>query len=162
MNTKYRISEDDYVNAAKLFSKLTAQQIIIYFLVALLLLALAIFGPIIIKAGAIGGLIGGLTVGLTIRYIVTPTLSRRHYRKYKAIHDEFEIELFEDGVHMASPSGSGKVIWSNIFKWRQNERYILIYPMPRLYYIVPKSLESNGFNISLLTKQLTQNVGNSA
>jgi len=162
MSTKYRISEDDYVSAAKLFGKLTSRQAIIYFPVALLPLALAMFGSIAIKAGVIGGIIGGLTVGLTIRYIVTPILSRRHYRKYKAIHDEFEIELLEDGIFMASNSGSGKVIWGNIFKWRQNDNYILIYPMPRLYYIVPKSLESKGFNISLLTKQLIHNVGNPA
>jgi YcxB-like protein len=162
MTTKYRISQDDYVNAANLFGKLTRLQAIVCICIVALLLIAAIFGPAAIKGAAIGGLIAGVAVALIIKYIVNPILLRRHYQKYKAIHEEFEIALIEDGIHITSPSGSGKVTWDSVFKWRQNDSYILIYPMPRLYYIVPKSLESNGFNITMLITQLTDNVGKPA
>lgn len=59
MGAKYRISEDDYVNAMKLFSRLTLKQIYIYVAASLVLLMLAIFASPIIQSGAIGALVGG-------------------------------------------------------------------------------------------------------
>jgi hypothetical protein len=155
----YRISKDDYVNAAKLAGKLTSRQALIYFVALILLLSLAAFGPAGIRAAAFNAAIGGLCVGSLTKYVVTSVISRRHYRKYKAIHDEFEVELLQDGIRMVSPNGSGKVVWGTILKWRQNESYILIYPMPMIYYLVPKSLESKGVNIALLIEKLTRHVG---
>jgi YcxB-like protein len=160
MNAKYRISEDDYVKAMQLFAKLTQRQTIIWCAIALILLAAAAFGTNSIRAAAIGGTVTGLVFILILKYIVNPIYTRQQYRKYKAIQDEFEIEIVDDGVYIASSSGSGKVTWNSVFTWRHDENYILIYPMPRLYYIVPKSLQADGFNIDLLMQQLTQHVGN--
>ncbi|MEM4989888.1 YcxB family protein [Collimonas sp. H4R21] len=159
MQAKYRISEEDYVNTMKLFAKLTRQQIFIYAALALVLIALAVFGSLVVKAGAIGGLAGGLIVTVLGRYIIAPIMARRHYRKYKAIHEEFTVELLQDGVRFISPNADGKLIWNHLVKWRQNDNYILIYPMPRLYHIVPKSVVSDGFDVSLLINRLTQHVG---
>lgn len=78
------------------------------------------------------------------------------------MHDVFEIALLDEGIYITSSSGSGKVVWTNIYQWRQNARYVLIYPMPRLYYIVPKSIASQGLDIALLTEKLTRHVGNPA
>lgn len=162
MNTKYRISEDDYVNASKLFGKLTLRQIIIFASAVLLLLISTLFTTGDIKYITLVGVCVGLLYFVIGWYIVSPILVRSQYKKYKAIHDEFEISLLEDGVFIASSSGSGKVLWNTINKWRENDDYILIFPMPRLYYIVPKSLKANGFDMPLLVKQLTHHVGHSA
>lgn len=162
MNTIYRISEDDYLKANKLFARLTSRQLIVYSLIVLIILGFAVFGFGVIKQAAIIGLCVGFMIYLVGNYIVSPILGRSHYRKYKAIQDEFEIDLFDDGVFIGSASGSGKVVWSNIYKWRQDENYILIFLMPRLYYIIPKSINASGFNISLLVKQLNHHVGDSA
>ncbi|WP_098495014.1 YcxB family protein [Collimonas sp. PA-H2] len=160
MKAKYRISEEDYVNTMKLFAKLTPRKIFSYSTFVLVLVALAVFGPLVVKAGAIGGLAGGLIVAVFGRYIVAPILARRHYRKYRAIHEEFTVELLQDGVRFISPNADGKLMWNHVLKWRQNDDYILIYPMPRLYHILPKSVVSDGFNVSLLINRLTQHVGN--
>ncbi|MEK6663107.1 MAG: YcxB family protein [Pseudomonadota bacterium] len=159
MKATYRISEQDYVNAVKLFAKLTSRLFLVYAASTLALIALAAFGPPVIKAGAIGGLVGGFVVTLVGRYILSPVLARRHYRKYKAIHEEFTIELLNDGVRLSSPDADGKLTWNKMLKWRENENYILIYPMPRLFHIVPKSIASNGFDLKGLTDGLLQHIG---
>lgn len=162
MNTSYRISEDDYVNAMKLFITLTPRAKAIYLVASLVFVVLAIFGSPVIKGGAIGGFAGGLIVTIVGRYIVSPILARKHYRKYKAIHDEFSVEILHDGIRLSSPNSDGKLTWENMLKWRQNKDYILIYPMPRIYYILPKSIASSGFDVQLLINRLTQHVGKPA
>lgn len=67
-------------------------------------MALAWFGPPRIKGGAIGGLAGGLIVTVVGRHIVSPIVARRNYRKYKAIHDEFAVELIDEGLWFSEGS----------------------------------------------------------
>ncbi|MBU1776611.1 MAG: YcxB family protein [Gammaproteobacteria bacterium] len=159
MKATYRISEQDYVNAMKLFAKLTPRLMMIYLVSALALAALALFGGVIASAGAIGGLTGGIIAILIGRYIVMPIMARRHYRKYKAIQEEFAIELLEYGVRLSSPDAEGKITWGKMLKWRQNESYVLIYPMPRLFHIIPKSVATQGFDLQALTDELQRHVG---
>ncbi|MGB4812805.1 MAG: YcxB family protein [Methylophilaceae bacterium] len=159
MKATYRISEQDYADTIKLFAKITPRIIIFYLLSVLILIALAVFGSSVLRAGAIGGLIGGLSVIIIGRYIISPILARRHYRKYKAIHEEFTIELIDKGVRFSSSNGDWKIMWDKTHKWRQNENFVLIYPMPRLYYVIPKSVASQGFDLQALTDGLLQHVG---
>ena len=98
MIARFRISEKDYVSALKLYGKLTPKMIMIYLLVAGALILVAIFGTTLLRSGAFGGLIGGGIVFIFGRYVITPILARRHYRKYKAIHDEFSISLSDDVI----------------------------------------------------------------
>jgi hypothetical protein len=162
MNAKFRISEGDYVNALKLYERLTPKMIAFYLLVAGALVLIAMFGSTLFRSGAIGGLIGGGVVAIFGRYLVAPMLARRHYRKYKAIHDEFIIGLSDDGVCIESSNAKGILPWGDILKWRENEGFLLLYLMPRLYHIVPKSIAQQGFDIALLVNGLNKNVGKSA
>jgi YcxB-like protein len=155
----FRISEEDYVDAMDLFAKLTLRMAVIFPISALGLVLVALFGSPIFRSGAIGGLVGGLAVTLIARYIVSPRLARRHYRNYKAIQEEFSLELLEDGIRYVSPNAEGKTIWSQVHKWRQNDKYVLIYLMPRLFQIVPKSIAAQGFDCQALTNRLLQHVG---
>ncbi|MGB0127532.1 MAG: YcxB family protein [Rhodocyclaceae bacterium] len=160
MEAMFRISEQDYMNAMRLFGKLTPRLVAVFSVAALALVAVAIFGPPVLRAGATGGLTGGLLVAVIGRNIVSPMLARRHYRKYKAMHDEFVVELVADGVRFATPTADGRITWDKVYKWRQNDGFVLIYPMPRLCHIVPKSIESQGFDLRALTNRLQQHVGN--
>ncbi len=162
MEARFRISEKDYVNALKLHVRLTPKIIAIYLLVAGALVLVAVFGPPLIRGGAIGGLIGGGIVVIFGRYLFTPILAKHHYRKYKAIHDEFVIELSGDGVCIASSNAKGILPWNDILKWRENEEFLLLYLMPRLYHIVPKSISKQGVDIALLLDNLDKYVGKSA
>lgn len=109
MKATYRISEQDYVDAMKLFAKLTPRIVVIYSLAVLSLATISVFGLFALRGAAIGGLIGGISVSLIGRYVVSPFLARRHYRKYKAIHEEFEIELVDDGVRFENQNGNSIV-----------------------------------------------------
>lgn len=122
MKATYRISEQDYVNAMRLFAKLTPRLAIAYLVGALALVTFAVFGSPVLRGGAIGGLIGGLAVNIIGRYIISPILARRHYRRYKAIYEEFAVELVEDGVRLSSPDADGKITRDKVHKWRENER----------------------------------------
>ena len=159
MKATYRISEQDYVNAMKLFSRLTPRLMYVYLASALVLAAIALFGGVIVSAGAIGGLTGGIIAILIGRYIVMPIMARRNYRKYKAIQEEFAVELLDDGIRLSSPDAEGKITWGKMLKWRQNESYVLIYPMPRLFHIIPKSVAAQGFDLQALTDELQRHVG---
>jgi len=162
MTARFRISEKDYVSALKLYGKLTPRMLAIYLLVAGALVLIAIFGTTLLRSGAIGGLIGGGIVVILGRNVVTPLLAKRHYRKYKAIHNEFSISLSDGGVCIESTNAKGFLPWSDILKWRENDEFLLLYLMPRLYHIVPKSLSQRGFDIDLLVNGLNKNVGKSA
>lgn len=159
MKTPYRISEDDYVDAMRLFNRFTPRTFALCLTAALALGILAMAGPPLVRAGAIGGLAGGLIVPVVGRYLVSPLLSRRHYRKYKAIQEAFTVELLDEGVRFASPHGESLLPWATMLKWRQDEHYVLIYLMPRMYHILPKSVASGGFDVPLLVERLTHHVG---
>lgn len=164
MEVTYRISEQDYVNITKLSAKFTPRIVLAYCVAVLVLVLLVIYRSQILRGGAlpaavIGGLIAGLVVVFVMRYIVVPILARRHYRKYKAIHQEFALELVDDGIRFSSANGEGKVLWSQVDKWRQNDEFILIYLMPRLYYMVPKSIADQGFDLQALIEKLLHHVG---
>lgn len=162
MKATYRISEDDYVNAMKLFAKFTLRKAVTFWGYVLVWAAIVAFGPPTVSAAAEGGLIGLVIVLAPLRYVISPIVARRNYRKYKAIQQEFAVEILDDGVRFMSPNSDGKLTWANMLKWRHNENYILIYPMPRLYHILPKSIASGGFDVALLINRLTEHVGKPA
>lgn len=159
MHAKYVISEDDYVRAMKLFSKITPKVALFYCLGIAVLLSIAVFGSPVIRGGIIGGLIAGGGVYLICRLVVNPLLARRHYRKYKAIHEPVEMRLRQDGIEFANSDASGVVRWNTIFRWRQNRDYILVYPMPRMYHVIPKSVKDRGTELQPLIDALRRNVG---
>ena len=161
MTAIYRISKQDYINAAKLFRKFTVKMAASYLAVTILLLIIAFIGPKFLKHGIFGGIIGGFIASLIIRYLVFPIQTKRNYKKYKAMHDEFTLELLEEGLKFGSSTGEGLVKWDTINKWRQNDDYILIYPMPRLYHIIPKSVAEQGFDIQGVVDSLNERVGKS-
>ena len=161
MQATFNISEKDYVNASQLFAKLTPKMMLIYVAVLVMLIVAIILGSPVLKGAAIGGLIGGVAMMLVGRFIISPILVKRHYRQYKAIHDEFTLQLLDEGVRFISSTGESMLPWDTILKWRHNDDYILIYPMPRLYHIVPKSISASGFDMPLLLDQLHRHIGKS-
>ena len=160
MDTVYEITEDDYVRAMKLYSKITPKIAAIYALGTAMLVLVALFGSPVMKGGARGGLIGCIIAVVLGRFIVNSVLARRHYRKYKAIHDPIHIQLKDEGIELATTDGGGLVRWEKILKWRQNKDYVLVYPMPRMYHIIPKSIEESGFDLKSLVATLGEKVGN--
>ena len=157
MEAKYHISEQDYVNSVRLFGKLS--QIKIYLVGFIVLMIVATFGPSIFRGGAIGGLAGGIIIFFYGCFCNSSVFARRYYRQSKVMQEEVTLIFDEYGLHYISSSVDFKIAWGDIFKWRQNENSILIYLMPKLYFIIPRSLPSTHFDMALLIERLNTNVG---
>ncbi|TCJ11970.1 YcxB family protein [Parasulfuritortus cantonensis] len=156
---EYRISELDYVRAMQLFGRPTARQRLAYAASALVLAGLVLFAGPLVAGMATGGLIGGGAGYLIVRRLISPALARRHYRRYKAMHDPFTVELAAEGVRFRTPDATGLLPWDKMLKWRQDADYVLIYPMPRLFHIVPKAVAGQGFDVQALTDRLRAELG---
>lgn len=157
---RYKISEADYIDALRLFSKLSPRSAGMLSLVAATLVALAVFGPSDAQVAALGAVVGGALGLLFYRYVFSPVFARHHYKRYKAIHEEFELEIVDDGLKMTAVNGVWIVRWDQTLKWRENDRFILIYPMPRLFYLVPKKgFSGPGLDFDLLRTKLSAHVG---
>lgn len=159
MKATFRVSEADYMKAMSFAVQPTRRQVGALLTAAVVLLVLTVFGPPAVREYASGGLACGLLLIVWVYYILTPILSRRHYRQYKAMHEEFTVELLDEGLRFTSVNSDIRIPWANIIKWRHNETCILIYQMPRLYGVVPKSVAARGFDVALLISRLTEQVG---
>jgi hypothetical protein len=159
LTTEYTITEQDYVAAMKLFYRLSLKVVLVYVILALILAIFAVAGSPVIQGAAVGTLAGALIVIVLGRLIISPMLARRHYRKYKAIQESIQIELKLEGVTFSTVDGGGIVPWEKVHRWRQNDSYLLIFPMPRLYHIIPKSVSRSGFDVDGLVEKLIARVG---
>ena len=162
MKVQYRITENDYANLARFhawrhfITRPSAMQFVV-FGGALLGIGVGVHpAAALIFAIAVAVFVFLYAVGL---FVLTPSRARRHYRQYKAIQEPIAAELTETGVKFSNGDGEAILPWSKVFQWRQNNQFILIYGMPVLYYIVPKSIAREGFDIPLLVRRLAEHVG---
>jgi hypothetical protein len=164
MKVQYRITEDDYTNVARFRAWR-------YFVARPSTMTLVAGSSIVILLG-IGlwtridsmQMIAFLTVVFSILFAVglfvrVPSLARRHYRQYKGIQEPITAELTDAGIKFGNADGEAILPWSKVLLWRQNDQFILIYGMPVLYYIVPKSIAQEGFDLPLLVQRLAEHVG---
>lgn len=142
-----------------LFGRATPKLKFVLCCIVLALLALVFLDPRDLSPLVAGGLGGGVVCAVMIKFFIGPFMARRHYRQYKAIHDEFTLRLLDEGVQFISSSGESILRWDSVLKWRQDSDYVLIFPMPRLYHIVPKSVAANGFDLEGLIERLRTQVG---
>jgi len=159
MTASYTITEADYVQAMKLYSRPKPLLVAILVLIAVAFIIAIAFGPAALRPGAIGGLVGGLSVMILGRLFFNPMQTKRLYRKYKAMQEPIMIERQDAGIEFNSASGRALLRWDKLLKWRQNERYLLLYTMPRLYHIVPKSIADQGFDLDALIERLQSHLG---
>ncbi|MDO5624538.1 MAG: YcxB family protein [Pseudomonadota bacterium] len=156
----YRISEADYVAAGALFARWPRSYWRVVRGLLIVAAALMVWNPSGIRGGVIGAIVGAVAGGASIRYLLSPWMQRRHYRQYKAMHGEMTVQQLDDGVLLGSPVGDVHLTWDKVLKWRENARYILIYPMPSLYYLVPRqAVAAQGFDVPALQAALREHVG---
>jgi hypothetical protein len=159
MTATYHITEQDYVNGMRLHQRGTRSVKATYIILVASLAFLTVFGPERVRAMAIGGLVGGVAVMLLFQLLFMPMMARRHYRKYKAIQEPITIELKDEGVEFTTTDSHSVFKWDKILKWRQNEHYILIYPMPQIFFLITKTITNQSFDLAALTDNLTTHVG---
>jgi len=163
MMAQYRITEDDYASANRFHAwrqplARSLQTALIGIVTIGALLGIANFAHLtigLVVAMGLGGAIGS-AFGM---FMHTSWRARRHYRQSKAVQELITAELTEAGINFSPADGAASLQWSKIFQWRQNNRFIMIYPMPILFYLVPKSIAQQGFDIPLLPQRLAEHVG---
>jgi hypothetical protein len=164
MKVQYRITEDDYASAARFhawrhFIARPSTMTLVAGGIGVAVLVTGVwthpeilpFLAFVVAGGAIGGAFG--------LFVHTPSRARRHYRQYKGIQELITADLTDAGIRFSNSDGEGILSWSKVLQWRQNDQLILIYRMPILFYIVPKSIEREGFDVPLLIRRLAEHVG---
>jgi hypothetical protein len=164
MKVQYRITEDDYASVARFaawrhFIARPSATLLVAGGIIVALLGIGLWTrPALALSVAFGAAVFAIlfAVGLLVR---TPSRARRHYRQYKSIQEPIRLELANAGIKFSTADGEAILPWSKVFQWRQNDQFILIYSMPVLYHIVPKSIAREGFDVPLLVQYLVEHVG---
>jgi hypothetical protein len=152
MKTSYQIGEYDYVRAyvlslrPTLRSKVIAGITVVAVLAAVLLFSLPLT-PLIY-------LFFVLAMVIAAKSLFSPWIAQRYYRRHRAIREPYHIEMQPDRVIISSARGCTHLPWIKIYNWRHDDNVVIIYSKPRYFYIVPKSILNQGFNINLLLNQL--------
>lgn len=159
MENQYQITVDEYVQAGLLNGELSRKTKQIHWAIEAGLLALgAVFfylNSVALAFGMIGAVLGANLLPYLLRKLFVPWSLRRHYKNYLAIQKPTTISVLDQGVKFASPSGEGTILWGELHHWRENAELILLYPAPRIYYMVPKRVAES---ISLV-ENLKRHVG---
>ncbi|MFP1683805.1 YcxB family protein [Alloalcanivorax sp. C16-1] len=155
--TVYRVSREDYIAAGRLFARPTRKLLVVSASILGALAVVAFCVPATVAGAIVGGMAGWVLFFSVVMLVVTPRMLGRHYDNYKSMQEEISVELKDEGVLFSTEDGGGLVRWDSLHKWRQNDRYILILIMPKLYYVVPKSLGDRGFDIPRLLDALKKN-----
>ena len=158
MESTYTLTEKEYVNANKLFTKPNKNMLILYFFSFLVLVMAAVIKDtlqiqIIIAFIIIGGFVGHVFV----RFVYAPVQTKHQYREYKAAQESSTIVVVETGIIFKSQMGESIIEWSRINNWRENNQFILIYQSRETYHIIPKRI---GEVSSVIQKLLLEHIGN--
>jgi hypothetical protein len=161
---QYRITEHDYASALRFHAwrRLIARPSTITLVDAGI--AVVLIGFILWIVPSLLAPVAFAVAAIAILLVVVPFVrargrARQHYRQYKGIDDPVTLELRDAGIKFTNADGGGILPWSKVLQWRQNDRFILIYRMPILFHIVPKSIAQDGFDVALLVQRLVEQVG---
>ena len=116
-------------------------------------------GNIVLGSAFIGVVIGAVTLPFLLKNFVIPFLLKRHYKKYRQMQKQMSAELTADGLLFKTETGSATLKWLDIYAWRENSEYIIIYIAPKIYHVLPVRIGENGFPVSELKNVLLSNVG---
>ena len=161
-HARYHVSERDYVRVARVHGRLSSNAWKFLTLLLLAALGAAAWRPADWGMAIGGALVGLLAAWVAIHYVVNPWLLRRHYRQYKLMQQEQAVTLAPDAVHFSSTAGDTHLRWDQVLKWRHSPDFVLIYPMPALYHMVPARVADQGFDLDGLKAALAQHVGPAA
>ena len=166
MSATFKISEKEYVAAYKLYDRFPKNRAFVYLGLIVLILVFYWFRCVhwlsqISLYGAIGAFIGLSISEIITRQFVGPYQVKKQYRAYKAAHQPSSIEIRDEGVYFSSVDANGLLRWANVFKWRENNEFILLYQNSEVYHIVPKAIENDTFRVDDLIDKLIEYVGKS-
>ncbi|HPY40698.1 MAG TPA: YcxB family protein [Thiolinea sp.] len=158
----YTISERDFLAASRL-NETPSRRLILILVVILILLAAVYFTDYYGYGQLALGTFIGLSLGyLFLHFVGSPFKAKRFYRGFKALHDTFTVQLLPAGVEIGSSTGVNTLLWQDLKDWKQNQDYLLLYPKPEVFYILPKKISEQGFDGRALVQALERYVGKSS
>lgn|GEM_PF-4890633 len=99
MKAEYAITEDEYVNANKLFTRLTRPILKFYTAVSIVLvLSALVMDSLTIKIGLLDGLVGVILGRVFVRHLYLTWKARKQYRVYQAAGEMVVINGRRDSV----------------------------------------------------------------
>ncbi len=156
MKAQYQISKEDYIGVMKLAARRSPvrEGILILIAVALSLLSIQTLTKDLSSLSAWILLVLSISIFI-YPYVIVSMISSWTYRKYRDdIELPRELERNEDGLLFFTKDAQMLVRWDKITKWRQDDKFILIYTTPFAIHIVPKLLKEQGFDIDALVEIL--------
>lgn len=158
MEAHFKITEKDYISAIQLS---TQQERLIVHLIIIALFSLAHFFivDVFYATPLLAAILFLIVGGILCHYVFFPFFWKRQYRKYKMIQEEITLRLENETITITSQDGQAQIDLSKMLKWKENSDYVLLYLMPRLFYIIPKRIEASGFDIHVLTDLLKKQLG---
>ena len=156
----YRISEDDYVAAQRLYRRKCAK------LHKLGMLVLVVIGLAMVLLGwrwhqwwlvAVGVIYAGIPWWWF--ELVGVRLVRRNYQRYPAIQDPQCLSVSDEAVRITTSVGESRLPWSKITQWTEDERMLQIYLQPKLFFLIPLHADPQGTVLAALRAKLQAEVG---
>ena len=142
MTVNYQLTADDFADAqfTHLRKILGRKIIFIYLLIAAFLLSsIAFFSH---DPGIWQQVKPFWTFGafITLLYVLiwSGVVSRRQFKKIKALHEPVSMTADSDGIIMSNARAEGKTNWTAYETWRESKASFLLYPQPAVFYIIPK------------------------
>lgn len=152
MKTTYQISETDYVHAYVLSLRLSAwTQVVIGLISMVVVAAMWLFS---LALSLVIYFVCVMAVAMLVKFVFSPWIAQRYYRRHRAIWEPYCVEMLSDRLIISSTRGCSHLLWHQIYSWRHDEHVVIIYPKPRYFYILPKSISNQGFDISQLLSEL--------
>ena len=76
----------------------------------------------------------------TINYLLLPRRAGRLFRQQRSLNKEFQYEWSETGVEYRSHDGTGQILWSDLHRWSDGRRTVLLYLNDNLFHYLPRRL----------------------
>lgn len=87
--------------------------------------------------------LGAALAFLLLFFVYEPFRARRLFRQYKALSEPTTVEPRDDGLYFKRENGEGLVPWSQVIKWRSNDKVLLLYPASGFFYLLPSHFFQN-------------------
>ena len=135
MTANYQLTADDFADAqfTHLRKLLGRKMILIYVLILALLLssiALLFSGPEI-RQQLKPFWFADMFVAILFTLVWSGVLSRRQFKKIKALHEPVSMTADEDGIVVSNARGEGKTKWTAYETWRESKASFLLIRSPQ-------------------------------
>ena len=62
---------------------------------------------------------------------------RRIYTQQKSLQEAINLDIGEDALTWTAPSGSARIAWGNLYRWKGNDRLTVVYESQAIMRIIP-------------------------